>query len=301
MSQDITLKLRINLPIITLAVILLHFALFFTSIPSIKPKLSENSSDRVSTPFKIKDMRTIGAHEAKRKDSVYVFKGKEDNKIAKTQSEVKEQLSLKDLSEQMSNTQEQNKNQKNQKVTQNKISQPQRPGTRPKVSKTALEAIKLSGEQMKNYASNSPTREAFRGDPRAAGLNTSDISVNLEVPEGVSPDELNKYELMFYGFQRRTAINYINSFYKNLDKFRRSNPHLEFPMTRDKQVMTGRLTYDEKGNIKRIKMVQWTNIDKLQSFFMEVLKDMDTLHNPPQALWEKNGEFSIYFSLVVND
>jgi hypothetical protein len=124
--------------------------------------------------------------------------------------------------------------------------------------------------------------------------------VNLEVPEGVNPDELNKYELMFYGFQRRTAIGYINSFYKNLDKFQRENPHLQFPMTDTKQVMTGRLTYDSQGNIVQIKMIRWSNVDRLQDFFVDVLKDMDTLHNPPQALWEKTGEFSIFFSLVVN-
>jgi hypothetical protein len=64
--------------------------------------------------------------------------------------------------------------------------------------------------------------------------------------------------------------------------------------------MTGRLTYDTKGNITQIKMVRWSNVDQLQDFFVDVLKDMDTLHNPPQALWEKNGEFSIFFSLVVN-
>jgi hypothetical protein len=139
--------------------------------------------------------------------------------------------------------------------------------------------------------------EDSRSNP---SLSNSDILVNLEVPEGVNPDELNKYELMFYGFQRRTAMNYINSFFKHLDKFQRENPHKNFPMTDSKQVMTGRLTYDEKGNIKQIKMIRWTNVDQLQGFFENVLKDMDTLHNPPTALWEKSGEFSIFFSLVIN-
>lgn len=297
MSQDITLKLRINLPIITLLVLLAHLALFFTSFPPLVPTTAE-SSHNVSTPFKVRDIRTVGDHAAKRRDSIYSFKGKQADQVAKTPPEVKESLSLKDLGEQIKKAAAQ-QSATTKKVTQNHTPT-QRPGSRPQVRKTALEAVKLSGQQMRNYANNAPIQEAFKGDPRAAGINTSDISVNLEVPQGVSPDELNKYELMFYGFQRRTAINYINSFYKNLDKFRRANPHIEFPMTKEMQVMTGRLTYDEKGNIKKIKMVQWTNVDKLQEFFVEVLKDMDTLHNPPQALWEENGEFSIYFSLIVN-
>lgn len=299
MSQDITLKLRINLPLLIILVGLLHLLLFFASMPEWTTKRVAEDN-HVSTPFKVRDIRTVGSREAKRKDSVYVFKGKEDKKVADKQPEVKENLSLKDLAEQMSLAQNQpNPTKEKPQPTEARVEY-QRPGSRPEPRKKALEAVKLSGDQMRNYANNAPVQEAFRGDPRAAGVNTSDIAVNLEVPEGVSPDELNKYELMFYGFQRRTAINYINSFYKNLDKFRRANPHLEFPMTKDMQVMTGRITYDEKGNIKKIKMVQWTNIDKLQNFFVDVLKDMDTLHNPPQALWEKNGEFSIYFSLIVN-
>ncbi len=299
MSQDITLKLRINLPLLIILVGLLHLLLFFASMPEWTAKRVAEDG-HVSTPFKVRDIRTVGSREAKRKDSVYVFKGKEDKKIAEKQPEVKENLSLKDLAEQMSLAQNQPTPTKEKPQPTNSQVEYQRPGSRPEPRKQALEAVKLSGDQMRNYANNAPVQEAFRGDPRAAGVNTSDIAVNLEVPEGVSPDELNKYELMFYGFQRRTAINYINSFYKNLDKFRRANPHLEFPMTKDMQVMTGRITYDEKGNIKKIKMVQWTNVDKLQNFFVDVLKDMDTLHNPPQALWEKNGEFSIYFSLIVN-
>ncbi len=299
MSQDITLKLRINLPMLIILVALLHLLLFFASIPSFKSKLSESTTDRVQTPFKIKDIRTVGSREAKRKDSIYSFKGPEADTVAKTAPDVKESLSLKDLAEQISRAQTE-VNEKPQKVSQTPHKQMQRPGTKPETNKRALDAVKLRGDQMRNYANNAPIQEAFRGDPRARGLNTSDITVNLEVPEGVSPDELNKYELMFYGFQRRTAINYINSFYNKLEEFRRANPHLQFPMTQDMQVMTGRLTYDEKGNIKRIKMVQWSNVDKLQNFFMDVLKDMDTLHNPPQALWEDTGEFSIYFSLIVN-
>lgn len=299
MSQDITLKFRINLPILIALVAIVHLFLFFVTLPKISPKVAQNKTSHVGTPFKIRDLRTVGAREAKRKDSVYAFKGKEAQEVAKSAPEVRENLSLKDLAEQVSvaKAEKAPQPQKTQKSSQ---TTPLRPGKKPEQQKTALEAIKLRGDQMRNYANNQPVREAFRGDPRAAGLNTSDISVNLEVPEGVSPDELNKYELMFYGFQRRTAINYINSFYKNLEKFRQANPHLQFPMTQDMQVMTGRLTYDEKGNIKKIKMVQWSNIDKLQNFFVDVLKDMDTLHNPPQALWEETGEFSIYFSLIVN-
>jgi len=190
-------------------------------------------------------------------------------------------------------------------LAQTKVRPPQkvqRAGTRPEVlplKTKSLNAISLRGSQIQEFTSGASAK-TLSGDPRSKSLDNSDILVNLEVPEGVDPDELNKYEMMFYGFQRRTAINYINSFYKHLDKFQRENPHLHFPSGDNKHVMTGRMTFDDKGNVKQIKMIRWSNDAKTQGFFEEVLKEMDTLHNPPQALWKRDGEFSIFFSLVLN-
>ncbi len=316
-DRGIELKLRINFPVIFFTVMAIH-ALFFGTknfdqlSAGNRSQNSQSKRDRERknnpSPLRIRDIRTIGSRESKRHDTVYVAKSPGEVKTIspdmfrpsatpsqraqtaqRPQSALpKTPMSLKDL-------------QDNRPVVAKKAV---RPGTRPEVAKAAemtktLSAISLKGNQIHQFAQ-SENAATLSGDPRAATLSNSDILVNLEVPEGVNPDELNKYELMFYGFQRRTAIGYINSFYKHLDKFQRENPHKNFPLTETKQTMTGRLTYDGKGNITQIKMVRWSNVDQLQDFFVEVLKDMDTLHNPPQALWEKNGEFSIFFSLVIN-
>lgn len=307
-ERSIELKLRINFPVIFFAVLMIHALLLggkkFEQFSGSKSSGTERT--QVQSPLHIRDIRTVGSKLSKSHNSAYLaktpFKTQTISPIpfspntqasqAMKPSEArppKKELSLKDL-------------QDNKPVIAKKML---RPGTRPEVAKTGIEktktlsAISLKGEQIQKFAQ-AESAATLSGDPRAASLSNSDILVNLEVPEGVDPGELNKYELMFYGFQRRTAIGYINSFYKHLDKFQRENPHLHFPMTDTKQVMTGRLTYDEKGNIVQIKMIRWTNVERLQDFFVEVLKDMDTLHNPPQALWDKTGEFSIFFSLVVN-
>lgn len=304
-DRGLEIKLRINFPVIFLTVMAIH-ALFFgmkklDQFTTSAPDSRDQKRERNRNPLRIKDIRTIGSRESKRKDSVYVAKSPSDTKKispemfqpmpAPTTRSEKTPLTLKDLQE--------------NRQTVAAVKKTVRPGTRPEVAKATettktLSAISLKGSQISKFAQ-AESAATLSGDPRAATLSNSDILVNLEVPEGVDPDELNKYELMFYGFQRRTAIGYINSFYKHLDKFQRENPHKNFPMTETKQVMTGRLTYDSKGNIVQIKMVRWSNVDQLQDFFVDVLKDMDTLHNPPQALWEKNnGQFSIHFSLVIN-
>lgn len=311
MSADtIQIRLKINFTTILLVVLFLHaFFLLTNGLPTLA-KLMPPAEAR--KPLIIRDIRTVGAKDSKIQNSAYLSKSLlPSNEISKTKTgaqaspriakptQNKQPLSLSDLS-------------MDRKVVEKPVKEAsseksQRPGTRPVVAQEktkALSAISLKGSQIKEFAQQSgsvaSSASQLSGDPRTRSLNNSDILVNLEVPEGVHPDELNKYELMFYGFQRRTAINYVNAFYKNLDKFQRENPHMQFPMTETKQVMTGRLTYDEKGNIKQIKMIRWTNVDRLQQFFEDVLKDMDTLHNPPKPLWSKTGEFSIFFSLVIN-
>lgn len=316
-TGTVQINLRINFPVILFAVMLLHVLGLILKSPEHFAFLNPAKPREEQRPLNIRNIRTVGSRESKLKNSTYLSRNElSDTKISpnpyapvknESRSNVqssaakpsldKKSLSLKDLSAAP----------KRQEVAKMKP-KVQRPGTRPEVmpeKAKAISAISLKGSQIQDFAqssnvSQSSSASTMSGDPRTKSLSNSDILVNLEVPEGVNPDELNKYELMFYGFQRRTAINYVNSFYKNLDKFQRENPHLTFPMTDTKQVMTGRLTYDEKGNIKQIKMIRWSNEDRLQEFFVDVLKDMDTLHNPPQALWEKTGEFSIFFSFVVN-
>ncbi len=307
-ERSIELKLRLNFPVIFFAVLVLHAIFmgvknpekFVAGSSSSRDRFRDKNKDkeRSNTPLRIRDIRTVGSKESKKRDSVYLAKTASKvktispNQFGSNSTQpfrpMKKPISLSDLQE-------------NRPVVAKKIL---RPGTRPEMAKATettkkLAAISLKGSEIHRFAQ-AESAATLSGDPRAATLSNSDILVNLEVPEGVDPGELNKYELMFYGFQRRTAIGYINTFYKKLDKFQRENPHMNFPMTDTKQTMTGRLTYDEKGNIVQIKMIRWSDVDRLQDFFVDVLKDMDTLHNPPQALWEKSGEFSIYFSLVIN-
>ena len=78
------------------------------------------------------------------------------------------------------------------------------------------------------------------------------------------------------------------------------NPHLKFPLTQEKQKMVGRVIYDKNGNILKINVLKWTNIERLQGFFLEVLKEMNSIPNPPDQIL-KDDQFTVYYSLTVND
>lgn len=164
-------------------------------------------------------------------------------------------------------------------------------------SKNAIKALSLNKKSIKDFLKGSNNYQSSKQYLQALG--ETDSVVKLEVPKGVKESELNKHELVFYSFQKRTAMTYINSFYKKLNEFQLKNPHLNFPMTTDKKKMVGRVIYDKNGNIVRINMMKWTHIPKLQDFFMDVLQEMSTLPNPPKAIL-KDDQFTVFFALTVN-
>ncbi|MBA2405189.1 MAG: hypothetical protein H0V66_10495 [Bdellovibrionales bacterium] len=177
-------------------------------------------------------------------------------------------------------------------ISKRAVGQTFRPGELPKTP-TALSGVRFGNEELKKMAKESYSghSDTFAGDK---------ISLKYEVPDGKSLDELNDVELRLYGFLKRGAKNYATSIASELHDFNLKYPHIHFPMTDTKQLMTGRLTYDEKGNLKQIKMIRWTNIDKLQGFFEQVLKRMEVMQNPPKELWQKNGEFTVFVTLQIN-
>lgn len=323
-TQTLEFRIKLSFPVFLGLVALLHLILFFTGpikLPEMMPKSAQNQQEDNSP--RTLNIRRIGHKEGSKFNNTYLSSTQSKTK------EIKPQVSQKGLHQTGINGQPQlqrgniGKNKVDlsdlaatpSPIQQNKITQKSaaeaeksvRPGRMPIVArKKAIEGINLSGQGIKEFAQSNGQRGQndrtynVSGAQSISSFQNSNVGVNLEVPEGVSPDELNEYELMFYSFQRRVALAYVNSFMSNYNRFERMNPQLRFPMTDTQETMTGRLTYDSQGNIKQIKMIRWTNVDKLQDFFVEVLKGMDTIQNPPKSLWEKNGEFTVFFTLVVN-
>lgn len=135
------------------------------------------------------------------------------------------------------------------------------------------------------------------GDP---DFSNSDVTVNIDLPKGVKLNELNPEELKFFSFQKRTLLQYVGTFNQEVRNFEVSNPHLRLPLTNKKQILRGRISFDEQGNIKRIKVLEWSEKPKLQSFFLDVLKKIEKVPNPPRLILQDNDEFSIIYSLIIN-
>jgi hypothetical protein len=163
---------------------------------------------------------------------------------------------------------------------------------------SAVKAIQLRGEEIRNFVKGNQNRY-MRSQNITPTLKNSQVAIMLDVPEGIEFDELNELEEMFYSFQKRLALTYVNSFYDNLSDFQMKNPHKHFPMTNEKLTLTARVTFDHYGNIQQIKAVKWSEQKDLQDFFIKVIDKIESVPNPPKDL-VKTGTFNVYYTLNLN-
>lgn len=129
-------------------------------------------------------------------------------------------------------------------------------------------------------------------------LAKTDFDIKFLPPKGVSEDELNKAEQIFYSFQKRSYETYINSFVRAFNKFKRKFPHFNYQKEVRPESLLGKITFDNNGNIIKINFIRGSENYKIQKLFETTLVDMNILPNPPKA-FVKEGQFSIFYQLNV--
>ena len=278
-AETVKLEIKLNFPLFLGMSLLFHFLLtLLFNLPVFESSAQKSAPRSKKEPLIV----TIGEENRKSQNSVFV-----EPQMPSSPSP-KKNLNLSDLTV---------PNNLPQLRKASKVTPPEstRPGSLPQRSK-ALSGLRYGADDFKKLAN----------DPSLQGgadiLGSQKVALNFELPEGKKVDELNDAQLKLYGFLRRGAMKYVASLSSEIEAFELQNPHLKTPFTLSdaKQVLTGRLVYDNEGNIKQIKMVRWSNNDKLQGFFENVLKRLDTLQNPPKELWLENGEFTIFVTLQIN-
>jgi len=132
-------------------------------------------------------------------------------------------------------------------------------------------------------------------------IQAADFDIKFVPPQGISEDELNSVEKIFYSFQKRTFHSYVTSFIHTFNNLKRARPLLENGINNEKHKLTGRITFDNQGNILSIKILRWSTNDDIQDLFEKTLKEIRKLPNPPHALINKSDEFTIYYQLNINE
>ena len=119
--------------------------------------------------------------------------------------------------------------------------------------------------------------------------------------ENVNTDELNKDELVFYSFFNRVGEAYMHAFVEEINAYQKRYPSKKYslPFPEEPTEVIAEITYDENGDILRIKTLRWSDVGYFQDFFMNVMQALDALPNPPEELIKSDGTFSIKYSLKI--
>src|SRR5690606_22823904 len=107
----------------------------------------------------------------------------------------------------------------------------------------------------------------------AKKLSQTDFDVNFVPPEGVSEDELNSAEKMFYSFQKRTFETYVNSFLSTYNDLSRTNPRIRDPLMNERHFLTARVIFDLEGNIMSIRILRSSPNDDIHNLFEKTLRN----------------------------
>lgn len=282
-TKTLTITINTRLSLVAAFLLLVHLlALLFKLnwLPDLA--IPQEVENRV---LNIREIRTLGDKNSKIKDKVLVTKdfaqkAKQDPfaAAAKMNQPLKEQ--------------------KPAEVKKMAQESRQKNPYKPEAPASALEKLMTKVEPVTQVATRTQGGGAQMGG--SPTLTKSLMNMQVETPEGVSMDELNKFELMFYGFQKRMMEKYFSAIVLNVRDYEKRYS-MKSLIPDGQHTMTGKVTFDSDGNIKQIQMIRWTQADKLQAMFEDILKSMNSLPNPPKMLRNKEGEFVVFYTFLVDN
>ncbi len=236
--------------------------------------------------LKVRSLKTLGLKESKTRNSVH---------LSKSESPQAKKITKKTYQKKTSQKENSIATGKKSQNYQSEDFNLQQQG----LKKTpTLQSNQYAGSELLKYFQSQYSSDLLSQD-MVKSLSTSDFSVHAEVPEGVELDELNNFEFVFYSFQKRLAMQYFNSFFSQLREFELRNPHRRFPMTREAQQLTARITFGRDGTLEEIEVINASNVHELQDFFIEVMDKIKAISNPPEALLGPDQKLRVYYGLKI--
>lgn len=163
-------------------------------------------------------------------------------------------------------------------------------------------SLKISKDEYleQNYQKEAILQNKPIAEEALSTLQNSSLNIKFEPPEGVSEDELNTQEKKFFSFTKRSYETYINSIIKEFNSLLARRPYLKRMENIGNHVLSGKMIFDEQGNVISIKFIQTSQNDDLQYLFEKALTNISVLPNPPKDLLKEDNTFAIYYQLGIN-
>ncbi len=171
-----------------------------------------------------------------------------------------------------------------------------------KKEKEVLELQKRGSIQRNQYIQKKISQESFKSANWSKQLDTiQDASVTFLPPKGISPDELNEFEKVFYAFYKRVATQYINSVQISVRDRINERPYVENSLRNaSAQKLKAVVRYDELGNAEIVKILESSEDDDIHKIFENALGKMNKIPNIVKDLKDEDGKYYAIFSLSVN-
>lgn len=165
---------------------------------------------------------------------------------------------------------------------------------------TNFRAAKTKSERLKQISQREmKLKDLSIGSQAREIRDFTDVGIKFDPPEGVSEDELNTIEKIYYSFQKRSFENYVQSFLLSYRDSKESRPLIINDLRNQSHRMIGKVTFDRGGNIISIKTIRPSQSDDVQDMFQKTLQKL-RLPNPPDGLLDSKGQFSIFYQLNLN-
>ena len=173
------------------------------------------------------------------------------------------------------------------------------------LSPTASTQSIVTPPPLKRAETGKPSTKNLKISPNnsiaASFLRKTNLSIQFEPPEGVSEDELNDAEKTFWSFKKRAYRTYVTSLLSTYRQSLKNQPQIKNTLRKIRNhVVAGKMVFDEKGNVLRIKIVRPSEHDDIQFLFEQSLRNIHKIPNPPKGLLADNGELTLYYQLVIN-
>lgn len=146
------------------------------------------------------------------------------------------------------------------------------------------------------------SKESFKSQNWTNELShVQDASVSFIPPKGISPDQLNEFEKVFYAFYKRVAMQYINSVQISVRKRVNERPYVQGSLQKAQpQELRAVIRYDELGNAEIVKILHSSEDDDIHKIFEDALGKMDKIPNIVKDLKDEDGKYYAIFSLSIN-
>lgn len=128
----------------------------------------------------------------------------------------------------------------------------------------------------------------------------SDFFMKPEIPNGIPEDELNSIEKMYFSFQKRMYLQYVNTFIKTYNEISKARPLIKNILREGRHRLTARVVFDIEGNIMKIKILRSSNDDDIHDLFEKTLMNVQKVPNPPDDFINSENQFVIFYQLNIN-